>query len=81
MKQTQVTLVAPNKCYLSRDTDNIGTNQGFHSQLFTFVDFGPQANAFLTACGVRQEPTVDELAQMLVADPRKFYDLAGGYDR
>ena len=32
------------------------------------------------SCGVRNEPTVDELAQILVADPRTFYDEAGGYD-
>lgn len=76
-----LTFVSPNKCYLSKGTDSEGGSQGFHSQLFTFVDFGPGANAFLTACGVRQEPTVDELARMLVADPRKFYELAGGYDQ
>lgn len=75
------TFVSPNKCYLSKGTNGESSSQGFHSQLFTFVDFGPSANAFLTACGVRQEPTVDELARMLVADPRKFYELAGGYDR
>ncbi|GJJ14590.1 hypothetical protein Clacol_008856 [Clathrus columnatus] len=76
-----ITFVAPNKCYLSKDKNSEGGNQGFRSQLFTFVDFGQRANAFLTACGVRQEPSVDELAQMLVANPRKFYELAGGYDR
>lgn len=76
-----LTFVSPSKCYLSKGTDGENSSHGFHSQLFTFVDFGPSANAFLTACGVRQEPTVDELARMLVSDPRKFYELAGGYDR
>ncbi|KAF8513724.1 hypothetical protein BU17DRAFT_95084 [Hysterangium stoloniferum] len=71
-----ITMLAPNKCYLSKESST-----GFHSQLFTFVDFGSRANSFLMACGVRTEPTVDELAQILVADPRKFYDLSGGYDR
>lgn len=69
-------LLAPNKCYLGRDSSN-----AFHSQLFTFVDFGPRANNFLMSCGVRNEPTVDELAQILVADPRNFFERAGGYDR
>jgi Protein of unknown function (DUF3684) len=68
--------LAPNKCYLGRHSST-----SFHSQLFTFVDFGPRANNFLVSCGVRNEPTVDELAQILVADPRNFFDQAGGYDR
>ncbi|KAF8581823.1 hypothetical protein K439DRAFT_1513339 [Ramaria rubella] len=66
----------PRNCYISRET-----NTGFHSQLFTFIDFGSRANGFLFACGVRSEPTVDEFAQILVADPKNFYKLAGGYDR
>ena len=33
------------------------------------------------ACGVRNEPTVEELAQMLIANPRHFFKLAGGYEQ
>jgi hypothetical protein len=50
----------------------------FHSKLFTFVDFGALANAFLSACGTKHEPSVEEVAQILLADPYKFYELAGG---
>lgn len=28
-----------------------------YSNAFTFVDFGPRANLFLTQCGVRSEPS------------------------
>jgi hypothetical protein len=49
--------------------------------LFVFVDFGPSANSFLSACGSKQEPSVEELASILVTDPRRFYDLTGGYEK
>ncbi|OAX38848.1 hypothetical protein K503DRAFT_131582 [Rhizopogon vinicolor AM-OR11-026] len=65
----------PTQCYLG------GASKGqFHSKLFVFVDFGPSANSFLTACGSKQEPSVEELASILVTDPRRFYDLTGGYE-
>lgn len=67
--------LSPSQCYLG------GALKGqFHSKLFVFVDFGPSANSFLSACGSKQEPSVEEVASILVADPRKFYDLAGGYE-
>ncbi|KAF8270077.1 hypothetical protein EI94DRAFT_1723808 [Lactarius quietus] len=49
-----------------------------HSNLFSFVDFGWGANAFLAACGTRQEPSVEDIAQILLADPRQFYELVNG---
>ncbi|KAG1888113.1 hypothetical protein F4604DRAFT_1715581 [Suillus subluteus] len=67
--------LSPSQCYLG------GASKGqFHSKLFVFVDFGPSANSFLSACGSKQEPSVEEVANILVADPRRFYDLAGGYE-
>ncbi|KAG2126877.1 uncharacterized protein EDB93DRAFT_1257371 [Suillus bovinus] len=67
--------LSPGQCYLG------GPSKGqFHSKLFVFVDFGPSGNSFLSACGSKQEPSVEEVASILVADPRRFYDLAGGYE-
>ncbi|KAF8894925.1 hypothetical protein CPB84DRAFT_1816083 [Gymnopilus junonius] len=63
----------PSQCYLN--TEGGGT---FHSKLFIFVDFGSAANAFLTACGTRSRPNVEEVAKILLANPRQFYDLAQG---
>lgn len=51
---------------------------GLHSQLFVFVDFGPSAGAWLAACGTKNEPSVEEIVQILLADPHKFYDMANG---
>lgn len=63
----------PSQCYLAGET-----HAAFHSKLFTFVDFGSAANAFLTACGTRNQPSVEEIAKILLADPRQFYQLAQG---
>jgi hypothetical protein len=49
-----------------------------HSKFFSFVDFGWSANAFLAACRTRHEPSVEAIAQVLLADPWKFYELANG---
>ena len=66
----------PIQCYFS------GTGGSeLHSKLFAFVDFGPRANVFLGACGTRQEPSVEEIAQTLLADPRRMYELANGRDK
>ncbi|KAN0125288.1 Protein of unknown function (DUF3684) domain containing protein [Lactarius tabidus] len=63
----------PIQCYFS------GTGGAeLHSKFFSFVDFGSRANAFLAACGTRQEPSVEEIAQILLANPRQFYELANG---
>ncbi|KAH9990216.1 hypothetical protein BJV74DRAFT_837251 [Russula compacta] len=63
----------PTQCYFS----GAGGSE-LHSKLFAFVDFGTRANVFLTACGTRQEPSVEEIAQILLADPRRIYELADG---
>ncbi|KAH7101322.1 hypothetical protein BKA62DRAFT_743455 [Auriculariales sp. MPI-PUGE-AT-0066] len=46
------------------------------SQLFTFVDLANGAKTFLRSCGVADEPNPDEIVQMLIADPKRFYKLA-----
>jgi len=50
--------------------------------LFTTVpDFGPAARPFLVACGVKESPSTSEVANMLIGDPSKFYDLCGSAER
>ncbi len=63
----------PSQCYLRGET-----KESFHSKLFTFVDYGPSANAFLTACGTRNQPSVEEIARILLDDPRHFFELSAG---
>lgn len=65
--------LSPTQCYLGGEAKD-----RFHSRLFDFVDFGGAANTFLIACGSRHEPSVEEIAKKLLADPREFYKLAQG---
>ncbi|TFY51778.1 hypothetical protein EVJ58_g10387 [Rhodofomes roseus] len=73
--EKQARLMPPSQCYLRGQTE-----AQLHSKLFTFVDFGTRANQFLSACGSKQEPSVEEIAKIILDDPRKFYELAGGRD-
>ena len=66
----------PIQCYFKGDS-----KAQFHSKLFTFVDFGPTANTFLSACGVKHEPSVEEIAKILLDNPRQFYELAEGREQ
>ena len=45
------------------------------------MDFGPRANIFLGACGAKQEPSVEDFAQLLLAEPRRIYKLANGREK
>lgn len=66
----------PTQCYFK------GESSGqFHSKLFVFVDFGTSGNSFLKACGTKGEPSVEEIALILLKDPRAFFDLAEGRDK
>ncbi|KAF8552603.1 hypothetical protein OG21DRAFT_1443221 [Imleria badia] len=67
--------LAPARCYLGE-----GTKDKFHAKLFVFVNFGSPANLFLRACGSMNEPPVQDIAESLVGDPERFYNLAGGYE-
>ncbi|CAL1709408.1 unnamed protein product [Somion occarium] len=67
-------LLPPNQCYFKGQS-----NAQVHSKLFVFVDFGP-GNIFLSQCGTKHEPSVEEIAKILVDDPRRFYQLADGRD-
>lgn len=69
-------LCKPGECFFRSDRG--GSSSDVHSKLFTFVDFGGKANVFLKACGVKDEPNVHEIAEMMVRDPKQFLELAGG---
>ncbi|KAI0077558.1 hypothetical protein K474DRAFT_1750473 [Panus rudis PR-1116 ss-1] len=69
-----VRLLQPTQCYFKNQS-----SAQVHSKLFTFVDFGP-GNLFLGACGTKHEPSVEEIAKILLDDPRRFFELANGRD-
>ncbi|EIN13823.1 hypothetical protein PUNSTDRAFT_117488 [Punctularia strigosozonata HHB-11173 SS5] len=70
-----VSMRAPWECHFAGQT-----RADYHSQLFVFVDFGQHANSFLSACGVKHAPSIEEIAQIMLNDPTHFYKLAGGRD-
>ena len=63
----------PTQCYFGGDAKD-----KFHSKLFVFINFGTRANAFLSACGTKHEPSVEEVVLTLLDDPHKFYSLTEG---
>ncbi|KAG5646295.1 hypothetical protein DXG03_003892 [Asterophora parasitica] len=63
----------PAHCYFGGDAKG-----KFHSKLFVFINFGQPANGFLTACGTKHEPSVEEVVQTLLEDPHRFYASAEG---
>ncbi|KAH9485292.1 hypothetical protein JR316_0002200 [Psilocybe cubensis] len=73
VSDSTVRWLPPSQCYLSSEG-----RESFHSKLFVFIDFGTAANAFLTACGTRSQPSVEEVAKILLNSPREFYELSGG---
>ncbi|KAJ3193124.1 hypothetical protein HK101_005381 [Irineochytrium annulatum] len=42
---------------------------------FQYIDFGSLSNAFLRSCGVKNEPTPQELTEQVVRDPHSFLEL------
>ncbi|KAL5498075.1 hypothetical protein ACEPAH_3006 [Sanghuangporus vaninii] len=74
-EKKQIRMLAPKDCYFKREG-----SENLHSKLFTFVDFGAKANTFLSACGTKHEPSIEEIVQILLEDPKRFYHLSGGKD-
>ncbi|UZP42091.1 hypothetical protein NXS19_009907 [Fusarium pseudograminearum] len=62
-KRTQVH-VSPSRVYLGSSTT--------YGDIFDFVDFGPEANAFLFQCGAKSEPTKLEVAHMACTEPARL---------
>ncbi|KAI8915690.1 hypothetical protein EDD86DRAFT_185483 [Gorgonomyces haynaldii] len=61
----QILHSAPSTTYLSTDDSP-------YQEFFTTVDFGPPANAFLRACGVKERPSLLELTKSLIKAPQDF---------
>lgn len=52
----------------------VGTGTGPFANHFTYVSFGDVGNAFLSACGAKEEPTPSELAANVISNPQLFLD-------
>ncbi|GAA6015207.1 hypothetical protein JCM11491_000504 [Sporobolomyces phaffii] len=74
----KIELVSPLNLFFSSDST---LPAGLRNLFVTVPDFGPQARPFLVACGVKESPSTSEVANMLIGDPKKFYDLCGSAER
>ena len=61
-----IRFISPRSCFLGKG--------GKYEDIFDYADFGI-GNAFLLACGSKHEPTVSELAQLVVREPARIFDL------
>jgi hypothetical protein len=48
--------------------------------LFVFVNFGAKANRFLGACGLKNNVSIEDVTKVLIEDPERFFEFAGGYE-
>lgn len=55
---------SPRNCFLG-DSETFG-------EIFNYVDFGQEANAFLLKCGSKPEPSKVEVARLLVREPARI---------
>ncbi|KAL1648765.1 hypothetical protein SLS58_001944 [Diplodia intermedia] len=60
---TKVRHIPPQSCF-------VGESKEF-GNILNFVDFGSIANAFLKTVGAKDQPTIQELARMVVENPSK----------
>jgi hypothetical protein len=65
--QEGVKFLTPRQCYLG--------NSPTYSEIFDFVDFGHDANAFLLKCGSKTEPTKLELAALACKEPARLLGI------
>jgi len=64
---------SPRECFL-------GDSQTYR-EIFTYVDYGPEANSFLVICGSKPEPSRPEVAQMAVREPARLFTVFQSTDK
>ncbi len=57
--------IPPRICFLGFDDR--------YAEIFSYVDFGQEANGFLIRCGSKHEPSTTELATLVVQQPARLF--------
>ncbi|KAI9802784.1 MAG: hypothetical protein M1833_001383 [Piccolia ochrophora] len=65
--------ISPRTCFLG-DSSTYG-------EIFDFVDFGQNANTFLLKCGSKHEPSIREIARLVVGEPARILDTVNSTDK
>ncbi|KAG8964408.1 hypothetical protein FRC03_001809 [Tulasnella sp. 419] len=73
----ELIMARPRECFFKCDREL--SSSRIYAKLFTFVDFGATANHFLRVCGVKDQPSIQDVATLLVKDPKGFLELAGSH--
>ncbi|KAK4046064.1 hypothetical protein OIV83_006387 [Microbotryomycetes sp. JL201] len=71
-------LVQPSSCFFNTDP---ALPAGLKTLFVTLPDFGPAARPFLLSAGVKEKPSVAEIASLVLDDPDRFLDLCGSAER
>ncbi|KAG8924329.1 hypothetical protein FRC02_010499 [Tulasnella sp. 418] len=69
-------MVKPAECVFGTDAKT--TFSDLYSKLFVTVDFGCAANNFLKACGIKDEPDIEDITAIILQNPKKFLNAVGG---
>lgn len=72
-KSSGISYLSPTRVYL-------GTSITY-GEIFDFVDFGQDANAFLFTCGAKSEPTKLEVANMACTEPARLLSVLQSPDK
>ncbi|RGB34624.1 hypothetical protein C1646_143658 [Rhizophagus diaphanus] len=71
--RAKITLASPRNCFFSVQEEL--------KNFFSCIDFGSKAKIFLQTCGVKNEPTATELAELLVSSSREVYNSLGNLEK
>ncbi|KAM0793307.1 hypothetical protein ACM66B_000766 [Microbotryomycetes sp. NB124-2] len=71
-------LLQPSSCFFSTDP---ALPTGLKSLFVTLPDFGPAARPFLLSAGVKEKPSISEIASLVLDDPDRFLDLCESAER
>lgn len=69
-------LVRPSEVFFKPTDDASLELFKVYQRIFLYVDMGRSANAFLEACGVKRQPSTEQLTSLIVGNPRQFLNLA-----
>ncbi|KAI8324847.1 hypothetical protein GQ54DRAFT_295847 [Martensiomyces pterosporus] len=66
--------VRPSECYFK------GSAAAYQTSFFNFIEYTGGAASFVRACGVRDEPSVTDIATMLADKPDHVLQACGGWE-
>ncbi|PKC14058.1 hypothetical protein RhiirA5_269102 [Rhizophagus irregularis] len=66
----EIVLTDPRSCFFKGQEESL-------NDFFSYINFGPRANRFLQSCGVKDEPSPIEFAELLVKSSHKLWNSIG----